>query len=310
MALVVANDTVEKFEAVTGYRLSPFLNSWVDFIDSHYQYFIDYFKGVTNKLPQEATDAFTVLFRRKLKLEDSMANTSDNLDRMDFWNLLDYLDEINGKISYIASLSKFLRTAKYEGFNEDSLTIEYVATDYDTPESIAARRRANPNDSWVDIYIKNNILETDYRAEQGGYNLRLGKRELKNLFLNTVIDNLVGDKLYGIDVYQEFIFEDDDLKVAPPRETFVQSVKILMELGKGDIPEYPELGLNKAVQIGSNLGLVSTPFIVRDLKETFASDDTMVNFTIDDVSIEASAIFLEFQVESFYNLTYKDSLQI
>ena len=87
-------------------------------------------------------------------------------------------------------------------------------------------------------------------------------------------------------------------------------MKILIELGKGDIPEYPSVGVTKDLQIGTNLGLVGIPFIIRELREIFATDDTMVNFAVDDVEIDATAFFVKFQVESFYNLTYNDSFRV
>lgn len=310
MGLKVASDTLENFERLTSFNLTSYLGNWADFVDSHYQNFVDYFKGSTNFLNQTSTNKFFELIKQRDDLDALLINYSESFDRMDYWNLLDYLDDVNGKISYMSSISKFLRTSKFEGFNEDSLSIEYTTADYDTPETIASKDSTNPQDDWVDIYVKNNVLEKDYKAGEGGQALRLGKRGLKNLFLNTVVDNLFGDNLYGKDIYFEFIFENDDIKVALPRDTFKQSAKILIELGKGDIPEYPRIGVSKDFQIGNNIGLVNLPFIVREYKDVFSTDDTMVNFFIEDIDVKGTSTFFKWEVESFYNLTYKNSKAI
>ena len=309
MGLVIAIDTIQKFKDTTRYDLDNYINVWLDFVDGYYQNLIDYFKGTSNNLKQDTIKKLADLIRERNIVDNVLSNYSEKLERQDFWNLVEYLDDIGNRISYISKISKFLRSAKYEGFNEDTLTIEHSMADYETPD-IIAQQRQNPKDEWVDIFVKNNVTELDYKAEVGGLNLRLGKKGVKNIFLNSVIDNLVGDNIYGKDIDANFVFEDNDLKVLSPRNTVKQSVAILSKIGKGDIPEFPEMGISKDLQIGSNLGVVSVPFITRELRESFATDDTLVSFDVTDVSIEGSALYLEFEVQTYKDFSVKESIKI
>jgi len=309
MGLVIAIDTIQKFKDTTRYDLDNYINVWLDFVDGYYQNLIDYFKGTSNNLKQDTIKKLADLIRERNIVDNVLSNYSEKLERQDFWNLVEYLDDIGNRISYISKISKFLRSAKYEGFNEDTLTIEHSMADYETPD-IIAQQRQNPKDEWVDIFVKNNVTELDYKAEVGGLNLRLGKKGVKNILLNSVIDNLVGDNIYGKDIDANFVFEDNDLKVLSPRNTVKQSVAILSKIGKGDIPEFPEMGISKDLQIGSNLGVVSVPFITRELRESFATDDTLVSFDVTDVSIEGSALYLEFEVQTYKDFSVKESIKI
>jgi len=309
MALIIATDTIEKFQKTTRYDIDTYLNLWVDFVDLYYNNLIDYFKGRTNILRQDGVKSLSKLLREKTKVDDVLSLYAEKLERQDFWNLVDYIDDISNRVTYIASLSKFLRSARFEGYNQDTMTIEHIMTDYDTPDSLASQKQ-NPQDEWTDIFIKNNVLETDYQAESGGLNLQLEKAGVKSVFLNSVIDNLIGDNIYGKDLDLEFVFEDDDLKVLSPRDTVKQSVKILGGLAKGDIPEFPKLGISKNLQVGSNLGVISIPFLTRELREAFSSDDTLVNFKILDVKIDGTALFVDYEVQTFKDFSVNQTLQI
>lgn len=309
MALVIATDTIEKFQETTRYDIRGYLARWVDFIDNYYNNQIDYFKGRTNSLNQDGIKSLSKLNIERVKVDDVLSLYAEKLERYDFWNLLEYIEDISNRLSYISSISKFLRSARFEGYNQDTMTIEHTMTDYETPDAIASQKQ-NPKDEWTDIFIRNNVYETDYQAESGGLNLRLEKVGVKNIFLNSVIDNLIGDNIYGKDVDLQFVFEDDDLKVLSPRDTVKQAVRVLGGLAKGDIPEFPTLGVSQNLQIGSNLGVISIPFLTRELKESFESDDTLVNFRILDVKIEESNLFVEYEVQTFKDFSVKETLQI
>jgi len=229
---------------------------------------------------------------------------------MDFWNLIEFFDEIDTRLKVIDKLDKFLRSVRYDGHNETSFATEYMATDFDTPESIAAKDRIDPQNDWIDIYIKNRKLETDYRAEEGGYNLTLGRQNLTQFNIESVVDNLIGDRVYGIDFDREFLFEDDDIKILTPRQTFVQSVDVLAFLKRADIPEYFQLGVEPDLTVGSNLGAISAPFITRQLQDSFSTDDTMLGFKVNDIKIEGTSVFIKYQVESFFNFITENSLEV
>jgi len=310
MALALAEDTLERFGKLTKFDLESYIRKWDDFYTNHYFDLVDFFNGDADTLNQESNSKFEELKQLSATLEDIILNIGKSLLRLDDWNLIEYIDELNIKLKVTDNISKFLRSAKYEGFNESSIAVDYTTSDFDTPESIAQTDRSDPQNDWVDIYVKNNVLETDYKAEEGGLNLQFGRRNLANLSLQTVVDNLVGDNVYGKDIDKEFVYLNDDLKVLSPRDTAKQSILVLARLQKGDIPENTLMGVSPDINIGSNLGLVSLPFLVRELKETFETDDTLIRFNIQEAKTEGSTLFISFEVETFFNLIVTDNIQI
>jgi len=310
MALTLADDTVDRFVQITRFDLRSYINQWTAFVSTDYQKIIDYYKGDVDMLDENAVKNLNEVEQKAKQLSDILYNTDMIYDRDDFWNLIDYLDNIRARIRVTRSISKFLRTTRYPGFEESSLSVNYQVSDYDTPESIAAIDRETPNDTWADIYLKNHKLETDYQAETGGYNLVLGKRQLNNLFIEAVIDNLSGDNIYGKDIDKMFVYENDDIKVLTPRQTAVQSIEQLATLSKGEIPEYADLGVSEDIRIGSNIGAINVPFIVREMKEAFSTDDTLLGFGVANIKREETTLFNEFSIETFHNFVVNSSIAI
>lgn len=306
----LADNTIDRFVKFTRFDVQRYVALWQTFVTDHYPNILAYYRGDTNELNQTSNKALAEITEKSTVLEDVLVNASKNFNRLDDWELLEYLDEIRVRIRVINVISKFLRSSKYEGFNENSLGIDYVVTDFDTPESIATQDRANPQDDWVDIFTKNHLKETDYTSQQGGYLLNMGKKSVENLFLNGVVDNLYGDRVYGKDMDINFTFENDDIKVLSPQETVKQSVSILANLKKGDIPEFTGLGISEDLNIGNTMGMINVPFISRELQNAFSTDDTLVNMQIDDVKTEGTVMYISLNVETFYNLVFKQQLSV
>ena len=118
---------------------------------------VDYYQGKTNNLNANTINAFNSLVKESNRIVDTLNITIKDLDRLDYWNLLYFIDEIYARNFTLMVISKWLRSSKYEGFNEDSLIMEYVTQNFDTPETVAGIDRPNPQDDWVDIYVKNHV---------------------------------------------------------------------------------------------------------------------------------------------------------
>lgn len=305
-----SENTIIDFVEYTGFDIYSYLGKWRDFVKIHFNQIINYFTGLTNSLNQDSIDSLQQLRKESEDLQNTLEQYSEDFTTIDYWGLIEYLEEINNKVKQYLVIDRFLRSSKYGGFNEDSLTQSYTMKDFDTLESIANKDRDDSQNSWSDIAIKNSVLEIDYLALRGGKELRLGKRVLNNYYLLSVVDNLQGERVYGLDIDNNFSFENDDIKVLTYRDTFKQSVNVLSDLGKGDLPEFPKLGISKELFVGSNIGDFSFPFISRELENTFASDDTIINFRVEELSRKGSTIFMSYQIESFYNFVYEKSVNI
>jgi len=310
MALILADDTIETFERLTRFDFNGYIDDFATFIENDYVKILNYFNGKVDKLDKNSINEFIRLKKQSSIVEDYFLSVKVNFDRMDYWNLVSFIDEINHRIKVISRIDKFLKVVKYESSNERSMAVNYLTTDFDTPESVAAKDRGNPQNDWVDIYVKNHVLETDYLAEKGGTYLKLGRIRLSNIQIESVVDNLQGENVYGKDIDKEFYFENDDLVVLSPKDTIKQSINVLAKLQKGDIPEFLAMGVSPDLAIGSNLGLISIPFISKEMKQTFSTDDTLVNFQILEVDQEGSTLNINYEVRSFNDLIINSNLEL
>jgi len=309
---VINEDTLIDFEEYTGFEISDFLFDFQTFVNVHYENIISYFRGDTNDLNQDSSDRLNRLAIRNVDLQEKLNQFSEDFETFNYWSLLEYLENIGMEIERATVIYKYLRSAKFPGFNESSLVQDYSMTSTDTLERIADRDRDDAQNSWVDIAVKNQLLEVDYVGEDGGKNLKLGKKVLGVLFLNSVVDRLQGDTVYGLDIDVEFAYDEDidDIKVLDYRPTFEQSVSVLANLKKHDIPEFPNLGVSANRITGTNLADFAFSFIIREMNQTFSTDDTIVNFSVKDLNRVGSTFNIEFQLESFYNFVYNKNVEI
>lgn len=309
---IISKETFAEFEEYTNFALNDFLFLFSEFVNEHYDNIISYYRGDTNELNQDSVDRLNSLYTKNLDLQDKLNLFIEDYDTFEYWELLEYLEEIGSEIERTKVIYKYLRSAKYDGFNENSLIQSYTMTNGDTLERIADRDRDDSQNSWFDIAVKNNLLETDWVAGEGGKSLEVGKKVLNKLFLNSVVDRLQGETVYGLDIDMNFEFDttEEDIKVLSYKDTFKQSVDILLSAKRGDVPEFPNLGLSSDRVVGGNLSDFAIPFIVRELEDAIATDDTIVNFKINSIRREGSTFKLECQLESFYNFIYNKNAQI
>lgn len=309
MALQLATDTIFKFIDRTGFNIQTYVLDYKNFMANDYSKIVNYYAGQTEDLSATASKALRDITNESQKLEDVLINITE-FDRLDDWELVYFIDTIRCKIKTINKISKFLRSAKYEGFNESTLNIDHTFADNETPEMVAALESDDPDNAWVDILRKNHVLETDYTSGVGGWTIMLGRDSLTNYSLNSVVDNLQGDNVYGKDIDINMVYEDDDLKVLAPRETLRQSVYVLSQLRQGDIPEFVEMGLSENMVIGGNIGVLNVPFIVRQMTETFKTDDTLTQLQVKKVETIEASLYIEFDVNTFRSEVESASITI
>ena len=183
--------------------------------------------------------------------------------------------------------------------------------DQQTMESISQNilQDLDSDDDWTKIAIQNDLKEVDWDID-GGTKLTLFREKFIQNFVTSVIDNMVGENIYGLDIQKKFEFLDDDLKVLNYKDTVFQTVNILANLKKGDIPEFKSLGVNAGLYVGSNIANLAYGSIVREITKTFASDDLFINFQIKEIKLKEDSFFINFQVETKYKLLVQSTALI
>jgi hypothetical protein len=126
----------------------------------------------------------------------------------------------------------------------------------------------------------------------------------------SVCDNIIGQAAYGKDISVSMAFVTDDLNVLNYKDTMLQSINTKINLKEGDVPEFPNYGINQSMSVGNAVGSFSFPMIFRKLSEVFATDDSISAFAFKDIKIEKDAVKIVYTVQTKYNQIISNEITI
>lgn len=305
-----SEDTLDRIFTLTKIDVATLLSDYVDFTSSDSLNIWNYYRGkITTPIMtsftrlERLTEEFDILVR-------SMCDFKETLSTTDFWEVLEIAEDCRLALKTTDNASKWSRSSIVKNNFYNTIQIRWVQSSNQTLEDIALLSGSiDYGNRWVEIAIKNDSREEDYTPD-GGYNLYTDANLPETLFLNSVVDNLYGERVYGLDIYKYFTFEDDDLKVLTYRETLEQSVDILMNLEKGDDPFNKGLGIRKSLIVGGNRNSLSFPIIFRQLSSSFSTDDTLSSFKLLDLTIEGDSVNLQMSVRTKFGATVEKNIVI
>jgi hypothetical protein len=306
----LTGDILQEFYEKTGYPISTFIANFVNFIDNDYPKVVSYFSGENPTANAVAFNNLNSLLIENNKLFETVSLNSNVLNNYKWWVLIEEIENIDTRLSTIQNTSKWLRSSITQ-VNFTPTSVGVILQQQQTLEQLSRNvaNIKNWNDDWAQIAQQNGLEEEMYTTEGGNY-LLISPQGSNNIVLRTVVDNIVGDKILGIDLNKKIQFENNDLQVLSPRDTFIQTVQILSQLKLGDNPDYPQIGLNKKFIVGTNRNALSYPTIIRQMGESFSTDDTIKSFSIDNIRRESDALYLDFSVASRIGETQQISILI
>lgn len=291
-------ETVNNFEYMTNYNLTLFLVDFSNFFTGSLQSIFDYFKGESVDVPSQELTELNRLYKEGLKIRSLFISYQDSFDNYSYWELVDDIDIIITKIETFLNSSKWLRSSISDSNYTRTSEFDLLLKQNQTIENLSTEIGYSDKDQdWVELAIKNDIIEEDYTS-QGGIFLKVTFQNNLSINIISIIDNVQGTNVYGKDIFQKLIFEDDDLKALGPKDTLYQSFKINLELRQGDNPQYPKDGIQSSLIAGSNISSVLYASIFRQLYETFFKDDTFKNLSIQDVKQEIDSIGITVKAQS------------
>lgn len=306
-------ETVEYFSTSIRYNLSTYIDLYSLFISEYQKRIENFFKFEDTNADVEAFDFLNSLIEEASKIDDLIKMNKKYFYRIDHWEFVAFLDEIKNSLDTVDNTAKWTGSNKTKN-NWRSISIQsnHVLNQHETLEEVVEDNYGGDyQNDWMKLSIENNLFEKDYTAE-GGNNLLITQNVSisPKYFIRSVVDSLINERLYGLDLNRRITFSDDDLLVATYTETVKQSILILGELKRSDIPEYPMLGVDPNLGVGSNVGMLIYSSITRQLEDTFASDDTLTNFNVIDISYENTDLTVEYSIDTFFNNTIKSKITV
>jgi hypothetical protein len=294
---------IDKFKKITNYPIDEFLVESRNFFSKDYVQLVSFFSGKSSFIDKKSIKNLNRLSEQSLIISHVFHYKKNQMKTVDYWELLDSFEDIKTKLETTLNLSKYLRSSIIANKNKAGFVFEHNLTNEQTLEDIS-RNMLNENsyeDTWVNIAVENDLKEIDYDIK-GGNKLKLRKNLFQSTLVTSMIDNTIGEKIYGKDIKKIFTYKDNDLETLGYKETVYQTAEILSQIEKGDIPEFPELGINSSFYKGVNMSQLNFPSIVRELKRNFKTDDLFENFEIKNFKIQDGDIHIEYKVDTKYDL--------
>lgn len=299
---------INEFESVTKYPLKAFLRKYADFMNDGYREIKRYFSGETVNVRNES---LTTLKELTLECRDVMAqfkNFSNKFSTCGYWELMDYIDNLNTVIEQINKLPKFMRTSLSKRGYTPSVQVQTTVGSGKTIDDVASAIRDlnQDNTEWIDLMLQNDFNETDWEIDKlSSLNVFIDNRN--QIVVTTIIDQPVGDKVYGNDVLRKISFAANDLAVAIRKNNIEQKCEILLELVQGDVPENMLFGKNPLF-FGASAPVVNYSEVVTDIINTFMQDDLFASVNVTDISFENGTATLKVEIQTKYD--YKTEKKI
>ena len=309
--MLVTQETYDKFFKITNYDLGSFVFRAKDFFGTSLPIISAFYSGKSKYLDKKHLKELNLLGEESVKILAIFKNFSKTLDTCDFWMLLDGIEDIRTHIQYVQNLPKYLRSSYIKGKVKAGYNYQYTMSANETLEDIAIDQlgSANFHNKAQEIAIDNDLREIDWDID-GGTQIQLTDTSFQMALVTSMIDYTIGDRIYGKDIDRLLTFQNDDLKVLGYKDTVYQTVDILCQLKKRDVPEYPWLGTNGNYWTGSNLAMTNLPIIGKELEKIFKTDDLFKNFKMRNVNYKDGDVFIEFEVSTKRDLVIVNSVTI
>ena len=304
-------NTIEIFQNKTNFPLADFLVEANSFFSNEFNDIVNFYSGNKNTLDRSQIKKLNSLSEKAIYLQRIFRDNKYKFNTVDFWELLDIIEDIKVKLSTSQNMSKYLRSTINNSVDKkNGFVFDTILENQETLEDINLKKLKNTyEEDWFDIALENDLKEIDWDIS-GGKELKLRKKIFQSDLVTSMIDNTVGEKIYGRDIKKKLTFEDDDLKSLDYKETVNQTVEILASLNKGDIPEYREIGIPIGLYKGSNFSRLNYSSIVRELNKNFSTDDLFSNFNILEMEYKEGDLYIKYEVNTKYELVIIKNIRI
>lgn len=285
---------LSEFVRITKYPIKTYLGNFANFVDNHKRNVYDYYAG---KLKTPIAESFTMLDKLLADsqlIENIIENKRDSFKTGAIWDLAELLSDIFISLETTSNASKWLRSAIAKNDFTPGVELEHMLQQLQTLEQVASDvvGSSDRDTDWVTIALRNDLREEDYNT-YGGNKLVVSGKNNATIKLRSVVDNIFGERVYGIDLHRKLQFVDDDLLALSYKDTMKQTVEVLANLRRGMTPEFPSDGIS--VNPGNRKNM-AFPVLIRQMTQTFRKDDTIQTLSIKNIETKEDALFLNFEV--------------
>jgi len=303
----LTKEILREFKKITSKDVELFLLKALSFFSIEYQEIVSYYSGESTNISSKPFEVFEKIKKERDEMFSTFQLHSKQLNNAKWWLLLEQIEEIDSRLKTLDNINKWSRSSLTKvGFSSD-LSVQYTLKQNQSLEKVVSDVLNSSNsEEWVNLAIQNDLTEEQYSLE-GGVDLQLKFPQVnRGIRVESVVDIMISKSIYGKDLSKKLQFSStqEDLKVLGYDETITQSVDILSQLKKEDNPDFPNQGLQSTIAVGANRATLNFPIIQRQMKETFATDDTLKEFILTGLTIEQDNLSMSYEVQTRLSETY------
>lgn len=300
---------VIEFQKVTKYPLVEFLAQYRNFMLNSYPEIDRYFSGETASMDNAHLIALKNLTTECGNCMSQFKNFANKFDKCGYWELMEYIGNLEDTIEKINKLPKFRRTSLtkrgYQAVVQVSADVGGFRTMEDVANVVQNLNRDNYN--WVDLMLSNDLNEGDWEIDKLTP-LNVLINNTVDVVVTTILDQPIGKRIYGKDINRKITFVDNDLDIKIWQDNIEQKCDILLSLKRGDVPENMLFGQNAELTIGVTSKSFSYPELVRNLQNTFLQNDLFQYVEITKFQYENGSMFMYCEIKTKYD--YKTERKI
>jgi hypothetical protein len=296
------NTIFDTFKSVTRFDIETYFNKFSTFVLSDYQRIVDYYQR-GGEISSTVLTNLDNLIDDMLQLTDLFSLYTERLSSgtAEIWELLDFFETTKVTLLTVKNSSRWMRSTK-NVLRSDAVDQDYILRQGQNLEQLAGELGySDINNDWKNIAINNDVEEEDYSFE-GGTKLKISFINQLNYTVDSVIDSISGEKLYGLDIDRYFIFENNDLRTLGYKDTILQQTEILVGLVKGSVPEFPQDGISKDL-ISTNVNAIQYPAILRQQAAVFEKDDRYKSIMVNSLKTDVDSLTIDLQITTKLNET-------
>lgn len=289
------NTIFDIFKSVTRYDIQTYFNDFASFVLSDYQRVVDYYERGTD-IPADVLNKLSNLNSQMLQINDLFGLYNDRLSSgtSEIWELLDYFESTKVTLYTVTNSARWMRSTK-NTLQSNVVDRDYILKQGQNFEHLATELGySDPVNDWSQVALNNDVVEEDYSFE-GGNKLKISFVNDLSFDINTVVDSISGEKLYGLDLDQVFTFENNDLKILNYHDTIIQQTRILVGLIRGSVPEFPQDGISKSL-VSGNVNAIQYPVLLRQQSGVFEKDNRYKSIAINKLETHVDSLVIELTV--------------
>ena len=291
------NTIFDIFRGVTRFDIKAYFDDFASFTLTDYQRIVDYYNNGAD-ISADVLSTLKDLNSRMLQINDLFNLYSDRLSSgtSEMWELLDYFETTKVTLYTIINSARWMRSTK-NVFQSNAVDHNYILKQGQGFELLATEvGYSDPANDWSQIALNNDVKEEDY-TYVGGNKLKISFVNDLSFNVNTVIDSISGEKLYGLDIDRAWVFDTtlQDFKILGYKDTINQQTEILVGLVKGSVPEFPQDGISKDL-VGGNMNAIQYPVLIRQQSSVFEKDGRYKSVAINKFETQADSLIMELTI--------------